>query len=56
MQCNECGREDCIDYFIILRGKVLCINCSIQYMIDRLEYINKILNEIQKRLERYEDH
>jgi hypothetical protein len=49
--CEECHREECADYFIIKDGKVLCLNCAIQYMIYRLEKINEALKELERRLE-----
>jgi hypothetical protein len=51
LACQECNREECADYFIIHNGKVLCLNCAIQYMIHRLEKINETLKEIERRLE-----
>lgn len=51
--CQECNREECIDYFIVHNGKVLCLNCAIVYMVHRLERVNERLDEIVKRLEDY---
>jgi hypothetical protein len=51
--CEECHREECADYFIIKDGKVLCLNCTIAYMVHRLERANKMLDELVKRLEEY---
>jgi predicted type IV restriction endonuclease len=51
--CEECNREECADYFIIKDGKVLCLNCTIAYMVHRLERVNKMLDELVKRFEEY---
>ena len=52
--CNECNREECVDYCIIYNGQVLCLNCALQHMINKLERINKVLEEIRGRLDKYD--
>jgi hypothetical protein len=54
LTCAECNKEECADYFVICNGKVLCLNCTITYMVHRLERINRMLEEIKRRLDKYD--
>jgi hypothetical protein len=54
--CDECKKEEDINYMVIHQGMKLCRSCTVRLMLtllervsNRLQYVLEVLNEIEAR-------
>lgn len=50
IKCHVCQQETTVNRLIIIEGDLLCINCAVDYIVNKLELLSLNLYEIEKIL------